>query len=288
MTTGNMFEVHDKLRFDDYRKLPGLHASSLKHALTSPLAYHHAETKGWPDSDAFVRGRSIHTAVLEPQRFLSEYAQWETEREDGSKRIRRGKEWDEFCAVNAGKTILTPEQYESAIALRDVVRDHPVAGPLVKRVGQSELSLRWKHERTGADCKARLDRVSAHALIDIKSTTDPSPAAFGNVAARLKYLLQCALYRDGAEACGLGRLPFKIVAVSSKAPFDVVVYDVGDDLLAEGQEQYERAIDIVLECRERQEWPGQAVDHELPLLLPMWAMSSGDDEPVTFGEEAIG
>jgi hypothetical protein len=282
MTT---FEIYERLPFDKYRQLPGLHASSLKHALVSPLQYQHAELNDWPDNDTFRAGRAAHTAILEPNRFLAEYAQWETERADGTKRIRRGNEWDEFQAVNAGKTILTPKQYETAVELRDIVRDHPVAGPLVKGVGRNELSLRWKHPTKGVDCKGRIDRATASAIIDIKTTNDPGPNAFGRIAANLKYAMQCAFYRAGAEACGLGRLPFKIIAVGSKAPHDVVVYDVGEDILLQGLDDCERAIDLVIACREKQSWPGQAVDHALPLLLPAWAMPT--DAELTMDGESI-
>lgn len=283
-----MFEIYDKMKFDDYRQLPGLHASSLKHALTSPLAYHHAETNGWPDSDTYRLGRAGHTAILEPQRFMSDYAVYETTHPDGSKRIRSGKAWEEFKAANVGKTILTPTQFEIAIKLRDIVRDHPVAGPIVRRAGRRELSLRWTHGRTGAVCKSRLDLATVKEITDIKLTNDPRPEKFQPLAERLFYRFQGAFYRDAAEACGLGRLPFKIIAIQDNEPHDVWVYVLDDDILADGQELYEEAIEIVQACREKQEWPGAAVTHEVPLLRPAWAAMRVDSEPITFGEEAIG
>jgi hypothetical protein len=277
------FEIYEKLPFDKYRQLPGLHSTGLKHALVSPLLYQHVETFGWPDSDTFRQGRAGHTANRAPARFLSDYAQWETQHEDGRKRPRNGGAWDEFREVNAGKTILTDKQYETACTLRDIVRDHPVAGPLVRGPGRNELTLKWTHGRTGAACKNRLDRVTPNEIVEVKLTRDPSPRAFGNTAARLFYHAQCAFYRDGGEACDLGRLPFKIVAVQSVAPYDVVVYDVGEDILGQGQEQYERAIDIVQECRKKQSWPGQATERALSLFLPAWA-TPGEDELTMDGE----
>lgn len=280
-------EVIERLPFEQYRQLPGIHSTSLKHALVSGLQYHHHETHGWPDADKFRLGRAGHTGILEPQRFLSDYVQWETQHADGKKRIRSGHAWEDFKEANAGKTILTPEQFEVAIAVRDIVRDHPVAGPLVRKPGRSELSIRWKHGRTGADCKARLDRVTADEVIDIKLTADPTARAFGNIAARLGYHVQGAFYRDAATAMDGVRRRYKIVAVQSVAPHDVVVYDLGDDVLADGQEQYERAIDVVLACREKQQWPGVATDHEIPLLLPVWATTSLADEPLTMNGESL-
>lgn len=286
-------EVIERLPFEQYRQLPGMHSSSLKHALVSGLAYQHYEQNGWPDADKFRLGRAGHTGILEPQRFLSDYVQWETQHADGKKRIRSGHAWEEFKEANAGKTILTPEQFEIAVAVRDIVRDHPVAGPLVRKPGRSELTIRWRHERTGADCKARLDRVTAGEVIDIKMTADPSPRAFGNIAARLGYHVQGAFYRDAATALDGVRRQYKIIAVQSVAPHDVVVYDLGDDVLAEGQEQYERAIDVVLGCRSKQQWPGAATEHEIPLFLPAWALADAaadavsDANAIDLGTETI-
>lgn len=286
------FEIYERLPFDKYRQLPGYHSTALKWALESPLEYQHYELNGLEDSDTLREGRAGHTMCLEPHRGLAEYVQYETVREDGTKRIRSGKEWKEFQAANVGKTILTPAQYEAACRIRDVVRDHPVAGPLVKGPGKNELSLRWTNKRTGAVCKSRLDRVTPTAIVEIKLTHDIGPRMFGNTAAKYRYHLQAAMQRDGAEACGLGRLAHKIVAIRSakNKPLDVVVFDVGEDLLGQGQDDYERAIDIVQECRKKQQWPGVATERAIQLFLPAWSMPGEDEmssEPIDFGAEVI-
>ncbi len=290
-----MFEIHEKLPFAMYRLLPGYHATALKWALESPLEYQHYETHGLEDSDTLRAGRAGHTAVLEPARFLAEYVQWETIHQDGKKkgkkRVRSGNEWKEFKAdaANVGKTILTPDQYETACNIRDLVRDHPVAGPLVKGPGKNELSLRFKHGRTGADVKSRLDRIALdHAIVEIKLTHDITPRGFGNTAYRFRYHLQAALQRDAAEACGFGRLPVKIVAIraAKSKPLDLAVFDLGEDVLAQGQEEYERAIEIVQACRAKQQWPGVATEREISLILPAWSVPSSD-ETIDFGSEVI-
>lgn len=278
-------QIIERLPFEEYNKLPGLRASSLKHALTSALLYQHMGLIPHEDRDTFRAGRAGHTAVLEPQRFLAEYAQWETERADGTKRIRRGKEWDEFCAANEGKTILTPDQFQAAMSQRDAVRDHPVAGPLFKGVGKNELTVTWRDGRTGELCKGRVDRLTLDAtLIDLKTTTDPSQDAFTRLAMRLHYLAQLAFYRDGLIAAGLPVERVVIAALQAKAPFDVVVYELGPDVLQHGRAEYERAIDVVVAARKSKQWLGQATEHALPFMIPSWAQIS--DEP-DFGDEVI-
>lgn len=286
-------EVIEKLKFSEYLKLPGVHSSELKHMLISPKLYAHKQLRPMQDNDTLRVGRAGHTAILEPQRFLGEYCQWETERTDPEtgevkKAIRRGKVWDEFQAANANKTILTPAQFEAALAMRDAVREHPIAGPLVKGIGQNELSLRWTHERTGIDMKGRIDRlVHGQALVDIKTSADPTPQAFARTAFNLHYFLQMALYSDGVEACGLGTPAVKIIAVQSVAPFDVGVYDIEIEELEFGREQYNAALDRLIECRKTNVWPGFAETGALPLRRPAWAVPAGDDGVTDFGAEVI-
>lgn len=286
-------QVIERLPFEQYNTLPGLRASALKHALTSALMYQHMGLQPHADRDTFRAGRAGHTAILEPARFLAEYAQWETERADGSKRIRRGKEWDEFEVLNKGKTILTPPMFETAIAQRDAVRGHPVAGPLFKGVGKNELTVTWRDGRTGEACRGRIDRLTADAtLIDLKTTADASPDAFTRLAMRLHYPTQLAFYRDGVIAAGLPVEHVVIVAVQAKAPFDVIAYDLGPDVLQHGRAEYERAIDVVVAARKSKQWLGQATEHALPFMIPSWAMMGGAEidtgtTAVTFDGEAI-
>lgn len=281
-------EIIERLPFAEYVKLPGAHSSGLRHMLTSPLFYSHRQMRPLEDSDALRMGRAGHTSILEPQRFLAEYWQFETSRPDGTKRIRRGKEWDDECAKNAGKTALTPDQFAEAVHLRDAVRDHPVAGPLVKGIGQNELSLRWTDERTGVDMKARIDRlIHGRALIDIKTTDDPCPENFARVAWRLGYFMQMAVYSAGVEACGLGTPAVKIVAVQKCAPYDVVVYDLEQDELDFGARQYATALDRLVECRKTNKWPGFAETGSIPLRAPAWAIAQPEEEPIDFGAETI-
>ncbi len=285
-------EVIERLKFGDYLKLPGVHSSELKNILVSPLLYAHRQLQPKNDTDVLREGRAGHTGILEPQRLLAEYAEYDTVHTEGKnagkKRNRSGKAWADFLSANTGKTILTPSQFANAIALRDAVRDHPVAGPLFKGIGRNELSIRWTDTETGLVMKARPDRLTAEALIDVKTTADPTPRAFGNIATRMYYFMQLALYSDGVEAV-FGVTPaVKIVAVQKTAPYDVVVYDLEHEELEYGRAQYRAALRRLVECRKANQWPGFAVDGSIPLKLPGWMLSLGEDsEPISFGEDVI-
>lgn len=283
--------ITERMSFALYNELKALRASSLKHMLVSPLKYQHEGLKSrvGTDSDTLRVGRAVHTAILEPERFLREYAEWQNiDDATGKKRIRSGGRWEEFQEVNAGKTILTSAQFSMAIGMRDLVRDHKIAGPLVKASGRSELSLQWTHKRTGAPCKARLDRLTNDGrLFDIKTTRDVEKEAFQRQAFQLKYFFQLAFYRMGCIACGLGDPRVKIVCVQNTEPYDVVVRDIRPEVLDRAMVDVERAIDMVLACRKAQAWPGQGEEGEIDLDYPAWALLCDEEETIDFGTEVI-
>lgn len=261
--------VRSGVPFETYCEIEAIHATALKDLLVSPHLYRYRREQPRPDSDTFRQGKAGHTAILEPDRFLLEYALWP------AKRGRRyGKAWDAFRAANEGRTILTEEQYQNALAMRDAARRHPVLGPALARGGRTELTIDWVHQRSGLRCKSRLDWC-ADVLADLKGTWDPSPRAFHAQAVRRFYPMQLAFYRDALRAAGED-LPVEIWAVQSREPFDVAVYRMPDDALAFGASQYEAAIDRLVECHARGDWPGVAPER-ITFKLPAWATAERDN-----------
>lgn len=274
-------EVIEALPFEEYIKIEGLHATSLKDMLVSPRLYQWRRKNKREDTDSLRVGRACHTAILEPDRFAFEYLVWR-----GSKMGRRfGKRWDEFTALakSAAQTILTEQQYETAIALRDAVRQHPLAKALLDEGGRKELTIRWTHERTGLPCVSRVDYLCS-VITDVKTTKNTAPGKFSADAVRFGYPMQAGFYGDACAAAGLGALPFKFLAVQNVPPYDVAVFNVPEDVLAFGRKQYEEAIDKLIACKESNTWPGATPDEE-ELRLPAWA--APEEEPILFGDQAI-
>lgn len=273
-----MVKVTPRMPFAEYLALPGESSSSLREMIKSPLQYKHWREKGREDTDTLRVGRAAHTAILEMQQFLREYALYEGR--------RAGGEWEKFKEANADKTILKTEQYELALACRDAVMSHAVAGPLFVGKGANEVTIEW--ELGEHKLRSRIDRlIPSTAIIDLKTSRDVTPRAFPHSAARFGYFAQLALYQDAAKAAGYGELPVKLVAVQSSAPHDVVVYDIEYDELERGRVEYEGALCRLAECKQKNEWPGVMPTESVRLRLPDWAVADEDDEPITFGGEVI-
>jgi hypothetical protein len=212
-------------------------------------------------------GRAIHTAVLEPDLFPVHWTLY-----DGR---RAGNAWAEFAEVNSGKGILTVDEYETVLNIRDAVHRHKVARRLL-RYGKSEVTLRWVDPVTRIRCKARLDHLRGDALTDLKSTKDIDNRTFGRLAANMGYAGQFGFYRLGLLATGHDIAPVRTIAVESAAPHDVAVFTVDEDVLEVGVMEVRRLLHMVKECRRRRRWPGRYPDEE-SLEYPEWALPAGSD-----------
>lgn len=251
----------------DYDKIDAVNWSRLKRMAVSPLHYYCTATSA-EDNDALRRGRAVHLAILEPEKYQSSVAIWP----DGKRRA--GSAWFEFAQENKAKLIITSKIAEGVEGMRRAVLDHQVAVNYLKR-GEAEKIITWIDSKTGVACKARVDWVSGEgAIVDLKTARSAIDArAFAADAYRRGYFGQLAYYRRGIGGTG----HCVIVAVEPTAPFDVAVYELDATSLAECDEEIDRLLARVRECRESGSWPGSAPEARL-LKVPGWARDCADDE----------
>jgi exodeoxyribonuclease VIII len=267
--------IQSRIPFGDYRAMPAINISTLKELKRSPLHYRHALANP-KQSPALTLGTAAHTATLEPERFGRDYAIWTYRTDSGRMSPRTGKKWEEFCTVHAGKTILTEDESEEALAIAKSVRSDPIAAKYLE-AGEPEVTMNW---RLGdRPCKGRVDwltRLEGDVLVGLKSARSVEPFMFGAAAARLGYALQWAFYRDGYEAA-TGRVPRMVeIVVESAAPYAVVVYDIPEDVIEYGRDEYQQLMAVLERCERENHWPGPA-ETEQVLSLPSWVYGSQDD-----------
>ena len=213
-------------------------------------------------------GRATHTAVLEPDELIREWTFY-----DGA---RRGNAWLEFAAVNADKGILTADEWDRVIGIRDAVRKDKTARRLLRR-GRTEVTVTWTDPVTRIRCKARPDLLSWGGLTDLKTTRDVDPRKFGRLATEMGYVHQMAFYGAGLAANGKPPAHHHILAVESEPPHDVAVYELGEDELWAAGMDIAELLAKVKECRRKRRWPGRFQTAQ-PLDVPPWFFREADDE----------
>jgi hypothetical protein len=280
----------------EYDAIDADNFSSIKHIEKSPAHYLHRKQSGDDeDTDARIRGRVTHWAIFEPQRWQADVASWHGVQ-------RRGKQWDEFRRyhLDHSREIVTDSMHAEIEALASAIRSSPQVAPYLAK-GQAETTVTWEYcfgspkilpsHCWSANCKGRLDFISEHnggAILDLKTTFDASPDAFGRTVFRNDYHVQAAFYVDGVRAATGRELPFIFIAAEASAPYVVQAYRVPEEVLELGREKYRGWLQKLHECRTRNQWHGYAAT-ETELVLPRWAMPSEEgieDMGLTFnGEE---
>ena len=270
--------LRSSVSYDEYARTPGVRISALKELGRSALHYrHHLVTP--KESRPLTLGSAAHCAVLEPERFERDHAIWGERTDGGALRPRRGKDWESFAALNAGRTILTEDEHTAALAIRDAVRGCDVAMRYLRK-GEAEVTMQWTDASTGTPMKGRADWLTKDAgypvLVGLKTTRDCRSILFGVQAARLSYHLAWAAYADGYAAI-TGTAPKMIeIVVESAPPHDVAVYVITSEIIEQGRGEYHDLLVRLAACERDNDWPG-AVPGETQLRLPPWAFDTDDD-----------
>jgi hypothetical protein len=260
----------------EYDAIDRMNQSTLKHGLKSLAHLRFAETNKEEEEDkaAWRFGRCVHLGVLEPARLKTDVAVW-----GGG--VRRGKSWDEFAERNAGKELLTLEEYTRCIAIQEAIRHNSYAQRCFAD-GAREVAVLWTDAETGLDCKALLD-VSHEIIVELKSARDASPGAFGRAAYSYAYHLQAAFYVDAVRSVTGRELPYVMVVAESAPPHVVQVYTVPPWILELGRKEYKRLLAAVKTARGNGLYNGYSVE-PMELQLPRWAVANEDleDESTDF------
>lgn len=256
--------------FAAYQAIDAVNISTLVEIVTSPKAYRYRRTHPRQDAAGYRLGRATHTAVLEPMRFLRDYALSTLP----DFRTKVAQTWRDAQEA-AGKTVLTEAQFQAAERMRLAVHRHRVARRYLAD-GEPEVTIQW--EDSGIRCKGRIDWLSPLAIVDLKTTRHPRPEAFGRDAARLLYHARLSWYRDGLFASTGKSLPAVLIALQIDEPHDVCCYRLTDEQLDAGRRCYEGMLDTLRACLAADSWPGVSEDEEIDLPMPTWSLSQPEDD----------
>jgi hypothetical protein len=265
--------------YEVYVRWPALRASYLRHFKRSPRHAREQYLRPAKPSKAMELGTAIHAAILEPGDFEKRYAQ----RPEGvDRRFTEGKAvWAAFEAASGGKTILSADDYDTAVRVRESVWAEPWAEALLGGKGSAELTAGWIDAEWQVACKGRIDRYCAEfnglaTVVDLKSTRDAGEESFRADIERFGYGLQAAFYLDGLAALSSHFRQWIWLAVETSPPYAAALYLADDEILAEGRRLYRTAIGLHLECEREGYWPGYPARPRI-ISRPPWARRPQED-----------
>jgi hypothetical protein len=211
-------------------------------------------------SKSLQLGSAVHTAILEPHLFLNEYAIKPEKspllKDVGREKYEEGKKKAErFIIENAGKIIITEDEYDHILKIKDAVnKDNSqfIAGKI-------ENSIFWENKETGILCKARPDiwLYSNDVIIDLKTCDDASPWNLSSDMHKYGYNVQFAMIQDGIyELTGRLIKDFILLCVETEEPFLNVTHFIGEESIEKGRTEFLKHLKTYKECLEKNEWPG--------------------------------
>lgn len=260
----------------EYDAIEAISITRLKELRRSPQHYQWALTHR-RESDALTLGIATHVAVLEPERFETEFAIWDRRTEGGAMAPRRGQHWEAFVGVNHGRTFLTIDEATDAKTIAAAVRADATAMRYLT-AGDPEITMQWTEDRPS---KGRADWLTVvdgkPTLVGLKTTRDCRLFQFGAQAAKLEYGMQWAFYHDGYEKSS-GKSPRVIeIVVENTAPHAVATYVIDKDILLQGRDNYLELLKVLRECEDSGVWPGPVVGDQI-LTLPSWYYGEAVDD----------
>ena len=248
----------------DYFSDPGYSQSDMKQALESPELLYWMKHQGGraerKPSPQMIEGTLAHACILEPDKFNASY------KVCGPRNTKAGKE-EAKEAIESGRQPITQAQYEKALGMNIAVNDNLLCNSFFVD-GLAEQSFFSEDDRTALWMKARLDWITENdTIVDLKTVAagGASPANFAKQVANFSYHLQAAHY---LEMSGMQRFIF--VVVEREPPFQIGVYQLDDDAMAEGRYLRRKALDLIANCRVLNDWPGHTPLEPQTLSLPNW------------------
>ena len=239
-------------------------SSTLKLFLKDPREYYKKYVEGLPRPEemfksAYDFGSYMHSLILEPEKTLLEFAVYK-----GA--TRRGKAYEEFKAVNKGKTIITESQAQSAISLFHLFNEHVDTTGLIQG-GVAEQTLCVELE--GMPIKVRADYIKEGLIVDLKTTSDPvDKFNAAKTIIRFDYDLSAALYVDAFKK-HTGKDHDFIFAFLNKQNGDVGILKASKDLIENGRKKYKTAIKNLAKAEKSGVYFKEGIQE---VDLPSWAV----------------
>lgn len=252
----------------EYRQTEGISRSELFTILSkTPMHFLYEQTHPKEDTPALAFGRATHKAILEPETFSDEFVV----APKVDRRTKDGKEtWNKFVEDNAGKEVITEEDFETLQDMKAVIDNDVHASAFLS--GIHEQSFFWTDSATGEKCKVRPDCITEvdgkKYLVDYKTTDSCADGAFERSVRKYGYKFQSGMYREGYFQNTFEDVGFVFVAQEKTAPYAVRVYICSDEFLNEGYTQFREAIGIYHECKTTNHyWGYEGPDNEISELI---------------------
>ena len=267
----------------DYYNAEGIRRSDLWKMDESPEKCRFYMDNPVEPTPAMAFGSAAHKLILEGcDEFAKEYAV----APNVDKRTKAGKEeWEAFQAENAGKAIVSQDDYNTIVDMAMQIGRTPLAYKLLNGKGTVEEAFFWTDPDTGEKCKVKTDRITRFNrktyIIDYKTTMTADTFHFNSEIWKRGYFMQAAMYAEGWKIANKKRkLPgFLFLAQEKKPPYSVNVIEVSEEVMNAGLAKFHELLNLYHDCKTLDVWPGY-LQGNVPndAFVPGWMEREMEDE----------
>lgn len=257
----------------EYNQAEGIRRSDLWKMEDSPEKFRWFLDHPVEQTPAMAFGSACHKYILEKDSFGDEYAV----APQVDKRTKAGKEeWEQFCAENAGKTIIGWDDLTTMTEMHEALTYCPLASKLLFGKGETETPYFWTDPDTGEKCKVKLDRLVKYNrrwyVVDYKTAQCAETNRFNSEIFKLGYFMQAAMYTEGVmRAKKMKKRPgFLFVVQEKKAPYSVNVIEVSEEVIGAGDAKFHTLMDKYHACKVSDTYPGYVQNVPNDAFLPTW------------------
>jgi hypothetical protein len=258
----------------EYEKIDAINWSVLRHIKNSPAHLRLERDHPREPNAAMIFGSAVHCAILEPERFMKEYAP----APDGVGRRKKEDrdKWDMVEKANPGAEVLKATEWDAIQRIKGAVLSHPTASMFLSGPGKNEVAMVWHDTEYDLWCKAIVDRIAqvpeyGSVLVDLKTAECAAEWAFAKSAAEYQYPGQAAYYLRGANYLSPLKRRFIFVVAEKVPPYGVCCYELEMDDESEAEKRVRRYLGEYNECKRADRWPAYTPGVH-PLRLPVWAL----------------
>ena len=237
-----------KMTDEEYFKPGCVSSTFLKTCALQSLAHAKADEEiPRKPTPQMALGSALHARVLEPDVYEKKWAN---------------------SVLFTGKNDTAEGRARDLAGMVASLKEHPVASELLFGEGPTEQVILW--EESGLECRAKIDKIAGHDLIDLKSAADASKRGFEGATFRnYRYDIQAAWYSRGARAAGIDVARFLFVVVESKPPYPCAVYAIDAAAVDHADDEIDRILPRIATARSSGTWPAYSTVVET-LYLPAW------------------
>jgi len=257
---------------EQYHADPADSFSTLRDYDTNPELYylrHIRRTHPRETADALEFGTAFHCAVLEPERFDSQYIV--PPKFNRHSKAGRAEEaaWLEAHSANR---VIDKHDLEKLRRMQASVLDNPRARQYVEQALHRERGIKWTCGETGLPLRARPDIVGPGYVANLKTTRDILPHKFRASVRDHRYDAQAAMDLEAVASLVQAEFRHVLIAVEKTAPWECAIYRLVSDALENGRNWQRRVRATLRASKEFDHWKSPRWNVETPLALTRWEM----------------